>query len=246
MGLEYQHFLIPKDNSFRPSEQQVESLLAEWLKHGYLDRSCPAKYEVKKHHSPDFKMLKEENGTLPAKVKNMLDRKELLLRWEITFDENEILHYPLNSLPDHHPKETYYDLVLHFSDDFLYQCSEVINPFESTQCKCGVELEYYPEPEIDMFNSARIRRKCECGEMFKPQDHITLVRSGFGIGEGDQIKLAGGCTYRFAIVIDCQKCLPFTRSPHKKRDAFIRATRNFVSICENALDMELTDISDFY
>ncbi len=240
MGVEYRHFLVPEDSSFRPAPEQIENLIKAWLENGYLDRSYPAEYAITGHNSTSFNLLKKENGILSKKIFNLLSKKQLLLKWEAYFGDTDLRNYPLSTLPEGDLQEVYFDFELHLTDDFTYPLSQLVYGLEQVVCQCGEELSY--DLDTDPISPHRIKRKCKCKKEFRPQDHTGIIRSGF---TGEEIELPGGGTYRFAIVVDCGKCLPFPREA-EIREPFIQADKKFLTICENALDTKFFEINDIY
>lgn len=125
---------------------------------------------------------------------------EFILKWEIEDRRLAGLTHPLADIVEGAEQGAYYDIKLHFSDDFVEIISELIDPPPSI-CTCGEDLLY--DPEADIFYSARIRRVCPvCSEPSRPQDHAGSYRDGI---TGVESELIGGANHRFAIVIDCGK-----------------------------------------
>ena len=137
-------------------------------------------------------------------------RNDAQFVWEVGSLARSRLEYPLTTKPEGmDDDEIYYSLNIQIAVDYVYRWSEMIQPFDSTACVCGAELEYHP-PMGRVFFSSRLRRRCvECNTPFDPRTRTSrLIDGWFGQPNGE---LAGGATSRFAVFIDCNKAIP--RSP---------------------------------
>jgi hypothetical protein len=125
--------------------------------------------------------------------------------WPVLGDR---LRYPLDEdSPADDPDETYYDIELWLSRDYVYKMSEQIQPFDDDRCGCGAELVY--EPEIDgksLFYTSRMHARCnQCQKPFDASTRIATVKNAWTNAPSE---VAGGATFRFALVVDCGKCWP--------------------------------------
>jgi hypothetical protein len=148
------------------------------------------------------------------------------------------LRYPLEPLPFDDPTDAsdcYYEVQFHFGRDFIYHRSEVIDPFDpSPTCPCGHTLECEPESEEDPFCSARLAARClRCGAAFDPTQLVATGRDGW---TGTAMRIQGGASYRFAVVIDCGKF--FGQRQH-------RFHPRLKSLVERTLDIETYEVADF-
>jgi hypothetical protein len=121
------------------------------------------------------------------------------------------------------------------SGEYVQHVSELIDPINAT-CECGEDLEYYPEDDI--FYSSRIRNPCpQCARPFDPSAIEVVVRDGW---TGDESQVRGGAIYRFAITIDCHKCIP------ERKSVPIRANPAFIELCERQFGESFYEVADVY
>jgi hypothetical protein len=144
------------------------------------------------------------------------------------------LRYPLEPIPD----EPYYDFEIRLCQDFVYHLSELIDPFsEPPLCACGVALEFDAPIQPDVFYSSRLWFHCPtCGLEFRPEALSARVRNGWTGAESGLIP--GGACYRFAIVIDCGKCLP------DREQGNIVFDRELVRLCGRELGCSFYQVND--
>jgi hypothetical protein len=248
MGVEYRHYLIPRPNSFQPSAAQLAALVESlanlnWIavpgsdalrKMALIDemsyedaadgwahiRLSPGFASVPRSLSPDWFQV-ETSG-------------DLRLGFPVNHADRVGLHYPLinDSGP---PDDPYYEIELHLSRDYVHHVSELIEP-APTVCACGEPLEY--RAAHDVFYASRIRMQCtRCSTRFDPSSIQVVVRDGW---TGDKSLVNGGTIYRFAVVIDCGKCIP------QRRHAPISANPSLVDLCQRVLSHEFYEVGDIY
>lgn len=250
MGVEYRYYLIPRDNTYRPSPEAVGRLIEAWR---------DSKFAVRPG-SPEHTALDYESGsinyahaaTTGASLHTSqgwrgfsdtdigrVGNGELVLQWPVTRTVEREVRHPLGLIDEE--DGVYFDLELHFSDDFVEVCSEVIDPMDTGCSECDEPLGYSLDVgKPDVFRSSRIRRTCpKCKTEFRPQDRTATYHDGMTCDESD---LQGGATYRFAIVIDCGKCWQTETSG----DVAPAATEEFVSVSSKALGIPLYGVGDFY
>jgi hypothetical protein len=254
MGVEYKHYLIPRPPNFFPEPDQVVSLLNKMLtNHWIIDPRSESfvhmEYTVMTYtpyarESGAFAQLgRRQWSSFPypfaANWLGQYREQEMILCWPVQNLAKSALHYPLSENP-WDPCETYYDIELHFSPDYVYHVSENIDPFaKSPVCEqCGQELEYWPQDGIGaggIFYSSRLHVRCpRCAAPFDVAKLPAVVRDG-RTGHEDIVK--GGACYRFAIVVDFGKCIPADKvkiAPALKR------------LCETTLDCGFNEIGDYY
>ena len=242
MGVEYKHYLIPSDNKFKPCHETIISLIETWIEHGYIDRSSAAEYQIHPNKCVSFNLTMPHTGTLPNEVCGQLTSPSLIMRWPIEFREKTTLKYPMAFMSEGEREDIYYNMELNFSEDFIHNCSEVIDPLLETRCSCGIELEYDPGDD-DIFYAPRIQGICKCGKLFCPQEQVAVLRNGV---TGQESEVSGGCVYRFAISIDCGKCFPKNNFDQTIPHLPLLADNDFISLSQNALGIKLYEVSDFY
>lgn len=248
MGVEYCHYLFPRPNSFRPSPAQlvgfVEALAADnWI-------AVPGSKAMKKMAAIDD--MSDEDacsvwaqiwlsvgyGSVPYPLTTeWFEGRELLdTRLAISIEHGDQigLRYPLiNDWTP--PEDPYYDIQLHLSLEYVQHVSELIHPINAI-CECGEDLEYYPEDDI--FYASRIRNPCpQCARTFDPSAIEVVVRDGW---TGEESQIRGGTIYRFAIAIDCHKCIP------ERKSVPIRANPALLELCERQFGQTFYEVADVY
>ena len=157
--------------------------------------------------------------------------KDRILSWRI---ESPAIAYPLAPV-DVPPQDRTFEIQIHVSSDFVYHASECIDPFESSACACGTQLDYDSEDEL--FTDLRLPVACPvCGKAFDPSDLPAAYRHPV---TGEESLLRGGASYRFAIVIDCGKCVP-------SESKAVTADPRFLELCQTELKAPFYEVGDVY
>jgi len=260
MGVEYEHYLVPEDPTFKPAAEPLSRLLNALYEGGYVNGSDArglggATFGL---FSPEYAAALEagclvnlgpdEYATFPipcsvAEVEALGDRDFRLL-WTVGDLVESGLKYPLSKVAY---EETYYNLEVHVARDYVNHLSSIIEPFEHrAACQCGQLLEFHEGSPVGtndrgdfarpVFGDTRIHRFCPvCGVPFRPQDYTIRLRYG-RTGE-DLGPRPGGATYLFAVLIDCGKCYD--------REGPVKASEEFLDICQEATGSPLFQIGDF-
>jgi hypothetical protein len=253
MGVASRHFLIPRPNRFRPDAEQLCELIAVLAKGFWIhdptdtSRACPAHDGCYNSHK-----FAEETGAYARTGRGMNDcsavampipplwlkermRKDLILAWPVNHMEGTRLRYPLRPRPE----EPYYEFEIHLGIDYVYRMSELIDPFPGkVRCTCEQVLEYWTD-DNDIFYSGRIRLVCtKCGKEFDPDGLKARVRNGW-TGEVVGV-ISGGAASRFAIVVDCGKCIPPADGGR------IDFEPDLVALCQSHLGCRFYQINDLY
>jgi hypothetical protein len=254
MGVEYQHFLIPEDNTYKPGPEDLSRLVDALLAGGFVSRAGAEGFRRMTFHTYTHYQQVKKTGCYahvggqgyapfpcPCSSEDVaaLSWRDFRLVWPVESSNESGLKYPLAPFPEW--GDAYYDLELRVAREFVYHCSEVIDPFDAVACDCGQPLEFFDRDEDferpSVFHDVRIFRTCpSCGRPFRPQRLTARVRDGY---TGEAIQRAGGATYLFTVVIDCGKGFA--------RDGWpIRATEEFLGMVTQALDQEFYEIGDVY
>lgn len=276
MGVEYEHYLIPKDNTYKPRPVELCRLIDALLDGGFVAKGTT---DTVREITPDpdpadwdtvrvrcYARLGNRRHlwfTCPCSAGDIatLGAPDFQLVWSVESSHESGLKYPLVPFPEW--GDPYYDLELHLAGDFVYHTSELIDSFDEVACACGRDLRYsewavpsgaeyvecspssghwnYPPAHdsqgLPLYTDDRIHRLCpSCGRPFRPQDLINKVRDG---RTGEVSRRAGGCTYLFAVVIDCGKGFAREGWP-------IRATEEFRGTVTQALGQAFYEIGDVY
>jgi hypothetical protein len=168
-------------------------------------------------------------------------RHDTVICWPVENLADAGLRYPL-SPRETEPQETYYELEIWLSPDYVYEMSERIDPFPDgvLRCRCGQLLETFPsadEPSHVVGYFAHIKYRCpRCGAAFDTTGLPATVKDPW---TGEVATLPGGVTFRFAIVFDCGKCFP--RSGRR-----IAAEPAFVRLLQEVMACSFYQIGDVY
>jgi hypothetical protein len=246
MGVEYCHYLIPRPNSFRPNGRQMAVLVESLAKDNWI--AAPDSDALRQMALLDG-MPYEEGADSWAHIRlspgftsvprsltpewfQIQTAGDLRLGFPVNHGDQIGLRYPLinDAGP---PDDPYYEIELHLSRDYVHHVSELIEP-APTVCACGEPLAY--EVDHDVFYAARIRMQCpRCSATFDPSSIRVVVRDGW---TADKSFVEGGTIYRFAVVIDCGKCIP------ERRHVPIRANPSLVDLCQRAVGHRFYEVGD--
>ena len=256
MGVEYRHYLIPRPNSFRPDAEQLTALITRLAADRWIAPPASEAFEKlvaiertlygKVEYSWARKRLRDSGATIrgfepisdpitPNGVQQHL-AGESRVEFPLLHADRIGVQYPLvcdSGIPD----DAYYEIEIHLSEDYVHQCSECIDPVP-TKCQCGEDLQYWPADDEDVFYAARIRTRCpKCSRAFDPARFSVSFRDGF---TGNESAIKGGAAYRFALVIDCGKCIPHPKKPP------LKANPRLIELCQTVLRIEFYQVGDFY
>jgi hypothetical protein len=235
MGVEMRIFLVPRDNAFRPDGAALASFVeklraGQWI----ADPTTPVFGELRfrmtrtsvhaaktgaylSKAASSIARLRDGAGITPLPgdergLANLLASErdsDFILVWPVE-NLGERLRYPLDQdSPAADPDETYFDFEMWLARDYVHVTSEQVQPFDDddTRCSCGAALAYDPEGvDENLFFASRLMAACkQCGKAFDVSTRIATVRDAWTNAES---KVAGGATFRFAVVVDCGKCWP--------------------------------------
>lgn len=256
MGVEYVHYLIPEDNTYKPRPDDLSRLVGALLDGGFVLRTGTDTFQKGIINtfgdSPDPAVVTGcyvhlgEGYYAPflcpcsAQLIAGLGERDYRIVWTIDSSNASGLKCPLSPFTEW--GDACYELQLHVANDFVYRTSEFIKPFNRVTCECGLSLK--PVDELDLwpdgpppFLDSRIPRSCpSCGSPFRPQILVAQVRDG---RTGKAVDRPGGATYLFAVVIDCRKGFARQSWP-------IRASEEFFEILTTTLGQPFYQIGDFY
>jgi hypothetical protein len=155
MGVEYEHYLIPEDNTYKPSPEDLSRLVGALLAGSFIAEGST---DTIREMTPDldptgcgtgevccFVRLRD-GKTLwfpcPCSARDIatLGEPDFQLVWSVESSHDSGLKYPLVPFPEW--GDPYYDLELHVAGDFVYHTSELIEPFDKVACACGRDLRY--------------------------------------------------------------------------------------------------------
>ena len=136
-------------------------------------------------------------------------------------------------------EQSYHDFEIHLGRDYIHHSSPSIIPTETEiLCECGLRIDFQ-ENRQDVFFAARIYFRCpKCLKTFDPNRITAHVREGWS--NQVQRTIIGGATYRFAVVVDCGKCLPDLSGD------LIRANPDFLNLCRRVFKTDFYQIGEIY
>ena len=161
MGVEYQHYLIPEDNTYRPEPDDLSKLVQGLAEAGFIIRTGSEQFKrMKFTHSlwrqaaatgcvavwdyPGFKTGCQPFAS-PATTQDFedLEDRDFKIVWPVDSSQISGLKYPLAPFPTFSQKDldVYYEIELHVAHEFIYRFSELIDPFppfgKEVACSCG-------------------------------------------------------------------------------------------------------------
>jgi hypothetical protein len=256
MGVEYQHYLIPEDNTYKASPEDMSRLVNALVDGGFVFHRGTDALERETINTfgdpPEPAVLtgcyvqlgerKYSTFFCPCSARDIaaFGERDYRIVWTVDSSNESGLKYPLSPFPDW--GDAYYELQLHVARDYVYHTSELIEPFDRVRCECGRSFEpdddYFLFPgDPPVFIEPRIPRTCpSCGNPFRPQELVAKVRDGH---TGKAVDRPGGATYLFAVVIDCGK--GFARQSRS-----IRASDGFLDLVTKTLGQPCYQIGDYY
>ena len=187
MGVEYEHYLIPEDNIYKPSPEELSRLVDALLEGGFVSKAGTDAFSrmtfgtsrTYEHAAPTGCYVHLGDRTYrsfpcPCSARDIaaLGERDFKLVWPVESSNDSGLEYPLSPFPEW--GDAYYELRLHVARDFVHHVSEGIDPFDEVDCECGQPLEFDDDTARKAANpvyyDGRIRRICPaCGRPFRPQ-----------------------------------------------------------------------------
>ena len=256
MGVEYVHYLIPEDNTYKPRPEELSKLIDALLGGGFVVRTDTGTFRRKTINTfgdSDPAVLTgcyvhigegEYYSFLcpcSAQVFAAFGERDYRIVWRVDSSNESGLRCPLSPFPDW--GDAYYELQLHVATDFVYHTSELIDPLDRVSCECGRSLG--PDEDFStwttdgrpVFIDPRIPRSCpSCGSPFRPQELVAHIRDG---RKGKAVDRPGGATYLFAVVIDCGEDFDRQSWP-------IRASDEFLALVTMTLGQPFYQVGDIY
>ena len=229
MGIEYFHYLIPRPNDFFPSARHIVKLVDGLRESSWICNPASPEFAQMQFQTYDYHVHARSTGAFAGTpdrycevpyptTEDWLSNRlgdDLILCWPVNHFGNSGLHYPFADARGEEP-DAYFDLRLEFSPNYVCRAAESLDPpSPPIKCKrCSKKLEFWAEAPSrkDIFYSMRIHPKCpNCGKRF---DVSSLPQINRDAWTGEERISLGGATSRFALAIDCGKCLPKARGIH--------------------------------
>lgn len=259
MGVEYSRFLVPTPATQVPTCDAIVQLIEALIDDRWLPKSgSPSLRSVRKKvlecSKPDGSLCTSSpflllpkwlrarprvDGYLRARyidatdmdatcIRDSLEAGGLLLEYSVRNLHLAGIRFPLARI-DHHISETYFDLRLWLSPDYVCPLAENLLGFEVSNCKCGQELQFTKDNDVFVVDSHFPLRCTNCGLDFDPSEREFRIADAFS---GDITYTLGGPVFRFAIEFDFGKCVP--ESP-------VQFDSDLKSLCEEVLQCELAE-----
>lgn len=263
MGVEYSRYLVPSPPTFAPSSHVVVKLIESLTLNRWLPMADSPCLQSVRHMTPDDnpKAFHSPGTSFPwtllpwvkkrpsyptfvqlpkyanspsvdvSFVQQQLDGGGLLLEYSVSNLDRDEIKYPLARL-DYDRAEAYFDFKLWLSPDYVYLTSETLEGFDDLTCQCGLYLAH--ERPNDVFSPhEHFPLQCpQCRAPFVPQSHQFHIRCGF---TGDESTVPGGTVFRFAIEMDCGKCMP--TSP-------VEFASDFRILCSDVLKCDFIELGN--
>lgn len=259
MGVEYSRFLVPIPATQVPTCDAIVQLIEALIDDRWLPSSgSPSLRSVRKKvlecSRPDgslctsslFLLLpkwlrarRRDDGYLRARyidakaidatcIRDSLEAGGLLLEYSVHNLNQAEIRFPLARM-DHETSETYFDLRLWLSSDYVCPLAENLLGFEVSKCKCGQELQFSKDNDVFVVASHFPLRCASCGHGFDPSEREFRIADAFS---GDITCTLGGPVFRFAIEFDFGKCVP---------ESTVQFDPDLKSLCEEVLQCELAE-----
>lgn len=255
MGVEYEHWILPRDRDHAPSAETfallVEALREErWIvsdgAHACraLEDRSPGCKKRQREGIPEQVTAEWVTSKLDTSSARAIDR-ELVLFFPVDVDDTfetwaeADVRFPFTVGADE--TSNYHEYQIFLADDFTAWTNGGFTETVSGACDCGAELEYdvlteYPET-LAAHDARRIRRSCpSCGARFDPGARSVAFQHGDGAAEE---QLRGGLTFRFAIRIDCHKGWP-------RSSARLALAPELLALVSRVLGTAVEDVGAFY
>lgn len=266
MGTEYKLFVVPRDRTWRPDAAALIRLLDVLREERWLPRDeqldvgddALAEEEERDFSPPTaFVYVEDQESTLPLGVDPAWVEErsagELTLMWNVDEYAHIDLRYPFTRRDRPY---NFCEISIHLTQDYVFEPEHTLfhafqpprrprffgwfqrkpaEPvFPGIPCACGARLDY-TRPKWGWVSYERIRRHCEsCGAPFDPTGLPATVQDGYG----HTAKIPGGCTYRFALIFDCQKSIPSERAFTLHPD--------LISLIERHFGQGFETVSEYY
>jgi hypothetical protein len=245
MGVEYKHYLIPRPNSFRPEPEVLLRFIERLQTEGWLWRpAIPSEYVTIRTRpaSQGGRYRSAEAVPLPIELPwlEQMTAHDFELRFDVQgfgFGDQPA-RYPFVNKSPVSREDTYYEIKIDSSIDYVYHTSEMIEPFKTTTCRCGGQLEYALAYEGGIVYAIRLKTECPgCRRAFDPSTLEAPYRNGF---TGDYAApIRGGVSYLFAVIVDCGSCIP-------EADTEVSIRPELKELCERHFGTPFYDVGDFY
>lgn len=270
MGVSYSRYIIPRDNSWRPSEDQLKALVQAWQEAGYMPKDGLLPRFKTDGHEQEYQIKKRDREA-------ELAAKNPIARWLAKRAERgkrpqfraQLVPFEGFVFGDLEPIISSTGAIVIWSfNDYLklgtrYPLDMLPEPAwrPSYQISISFSDDYQYVDATDGLGKA-LNMICKCGAElgYQPEailDTETRVRRVcakcatafrpqdqlidlFDGFTGAKYAVPGGICFRFAICIDCGKEIPHESNGEAPREA--KAAKLFLETCRNALSTDLYDV----
>jgi hypothetical protein len=267
MGTGYRAFLLPRQRAFRPDAARLLELIQRLERERWLPAATGAQFLFDEpYEEGEFPLLSAncyvdaEEAAVPNPVTQewlgSLLESDSMLYWTIDDYDRTDLAYPFTKRPEALP---FCELMFHLPVDYVFDSNKTAFQEEeppsswlsrllrrrrpkqpkwggTALCSCGADLTYQL-PQWSYYTEGRLRTVClKCGAPFDPSPLPAIVRD-----VARQERIVGGLTYRFAILLECEKS-----RPSKNQDYDFAVQPPLLSLAETVLDQEIVVVSGYY
>jgi hypothetical protein len=245
MGVECKIYLVPRDRTVRPTPTALASLVealraGRWIFADEDARTSPATFKAHLRTAPSGGEHPHAPAAVPPTLAAWLEDEaanDVLVRFEHNglVGASGPLRWPLTELVEEIGDEAYLNVELWLGADFIYVCSEQLDPLDDEKCKCGSSLEFRAD-EDHVFNSPRLRRVCvHCGALTSLSERSAEYRDDL---TGKTRRVQGGGAFRAAVVVDLGKCFP--------RDTAFTIASELRALVQSSLRGAVDELVEFY
>ena len=224
---------LPSSGS--PSLRSVRRKVLEYSKHDGSSRASSPflrlpKWLLARARDEGYLLARYIDATVidATCIRDSLEAGGLLLEYSVHDLHQAEIRFPLARM-DYEISETYFDLRLWLSSDYVCPLAENLLGFEVSRCKCGKEMQFSKENDVFVGDSHYPLRCTSCGLGFDPSEREFRIADAFS---GEITYTLGGPVFRFAIEFDFGKCVP---------EPPVQFDPNLKSLCEDVLQCELAE-----
>jgi hypothetical protein len=226
MGVSYRVWIIPSHRPFRPTVAQFADLAnalreSNWVPASGSSGHISTQYELLPG-SPIGHRYKQPERAQPLTAErftpgwiDFYSQHELVLDWYIHNAREARVEFPFAYDPYPDSERQYFSVRLVLGPNYFHWVGDTVMPFgeHQTVCKCSKQLAYATGWAAGL-DSGRILYVCpQCGRNFDTSEISCEALEG---KKGKSYVLAGGLTFRFGLVVDCQKYFPHDEEDLRK------------------------------
>jgi hypothetical protein len=228
MGVEYEHWVLPKRRDYRPSTETVARLVEALRTEHWVAAEGEARVFGPNPNAAAGRRSRPITQPIPAPLSaSWIDARldaahpdplarEIGLYFRVELSDIDFadwqeagIQYPFTFGED--DLSNSHKIGIYLADDFVaHDWTNAFGRIDST-CACGLKLAYDPDEKLEyvaaLVTDWRIKRTCpSCGAVFDPS--LRTAEGTDGWDDNRRFEVPGGITFRFAVGIDCEKGWP--------------------------------------